>query len=782
MANIKKDFASPNGPILLLSAKGSTTASIAEANGVKDFSGNENHGQAYGGLSISNNADGFDFDGANDYINIAGSRFSSINGVEGVTLFCRFKCSSSIADGTRNLVTISLNGSSIGLAMRIAVADGVVKLSYGGRSHDTNQSAKMNSPSATLNKEQWYSCAVVASTANHICTAYIDGDTFASITTWHTDPFVTPNSVKIGSQSGSNNFFNGSISDIRIYPRALSANEVKYLHGGFQPSLIMGQAIPSGAILDLSARGLTTAGIVQANGVVDRSGNGNHGQAYGNVTVAYDEDMGTCFNFDGVNGYISFNSNIVNSAIVNNSLTVFACFKIFALESLNMHLASFYYTNKAGAGLHIETNNKPGAFSRNSSSASSASYAQSTTELISNTVYTAASIVDYTLGKLYLYINGSLVKATDIETGTIEAYAGFNIGRFGSENSRFYFNGLLKDVRIYSRALSASEVKKLSDASLKKIQSVTLGNNTIKHIYYGGHLVYAETADYVLKTVKENKTTALDSSATDLWGVCKIRSTGDYVLACGNANIIKVYDGTTGNFKFSTSMVNTNALKYDVCPGREDDVIYLSEHITNASSGSKIRKLRYTGTGFTEITNADIGSGHGITYDHANNRIVGANYYGSRIRAFSDDDDTTEMTQVLNISAPYYVANVKVTSDGRYIYYTCYNSVYLGRYDTSTGSINNNFIKMVDSGNGWSITGFALSDDEKKIVFVNNPNQCIKVLDLETGQITAIIDDSDSYTLRISNIGNNVFLYVAWDKGAVLPKYIIERDLSPYLT
>ena len=244
MANIKKDFASPNGPILLLSAKGSTTSSIVEADGVKDFSGNENHGQAYGGLTIPTGEDEFSFDGTDDYINIAGSKFSSINGVEGVTLFCRFKCSSSIADGTKNLVTISLNGSSIGLAMRIAVADGVVNLSYGGRSHDTGQSAKMNSPSAALNKEQWYSCAVVASTANHICTAYIDGDTFASITTWHTDPFVTPNSVKIGSQSGSNNFFNGSISDVHIYPRALSADEVKYLHGGFQPSLSIGQKYP----------------------------------------------------------------------------------------------------------------------------------------------------------------------------------------------------------------------------------------------------------------------------------------------------------------------------------------------------------------------------------------------------------------------------------------------------------------------------------------------------------------------------------------------------------
>jgi len=241
MANTVKDFASPNGPILLLSAKGLTTAGIAEAGGVNDFSGNCNHGQAFGGLTVLNDSDGFSFDGSDDYINIAGSRFSSINGVTGVTLFCRFKCSTSIADGTRNLVTISLNGSSIGLAMRLSISSGVVKLSYGGRSHDTSQSAKMNTPVIELTKNQWYTCAIVADTTNTLCAAYIDGSEFASITTWHTDPFVTPNSVKIGSQSGSNNFFNGHISDVRIYPRALSAAEVKYLHNGCQPNIIVGQ-------------------------------------------------------------------------------------------------------------------------------------------------------------------------------------------------------------------------------------------------------------------------------------------------------------------------------------------------------------------------------------------------------------------------------------------------------------------------------------------------------------------------------------------------------------
>lgn len=38
---------------------------------------------------------------------------------------------------------------------------------------------------------------------------------------------------------------------------------------------------------------------------------------------------------------------------------------------------------------------------------------------------------------------------------------GFNIGQIGSHFAGFYFNGLIDDVRIYNRVLSADEIKRL---------------------------------------------------------------------------------------------------------------------------------------------------------------------------------------------------------------------------------------------------------------------------------------------------------------------------------
>ena len=79
----------PSGALLSLTAKNCTTASIAEVGGVKDVSGNGNHGRAYGGVEVvvSEMGKAFQFDGANDYV---------LNSVTyqnaGIVVFCKKKC------------------------------------------------------------------------------------------------------------------------------------------------------------------------------------------------------------------------------------------------------------------------------------------------------------------------------------------------------------------------------------------------------------------------------------------------------------------------------------------------------------------------------------------------------------------------------------------------------------------------------------------------------------------------------------------------------------------
>jgi hypothetical protein len=54
-----------------------------------------------------------------------------------------------------------------------------------------------------------------------------------------------------------------------------------------------------------------------------------------------------------------------------------------------------------------------------------------------------------------LYVNGVQV-ATNSQSGTVSSITSINIGRYSG--SGYYVNGLIDDVRVYNRALSASEV------------------------------------------------------------------------------------------------------------------------------------------------------------------------------------------------------------------------------------------------------------------------------------------------------------------------------------
>ena len=68
-------------------------------------------------------------------------------------------------------------------------------------------------------------------------------------------------------------------------------------HGGYIDIFKNHEVKP---ILQLSALNCTTASIAQTDGVIDISGNSNNGSAYGGTEVFYDEDIGECFKFGGV--------------------------------------------------------------------------------------------------------------------------------------------------------------------------------------------------------------------------------------------------------------------------------------------------------------------------------------------------------------------------------------------------------------------------------------------------------------------------------------------------
>ena len=495
---IKKDFASPNGPILLLSAKGSTTASIAEANGVKDFSGNGNHGQAFGGVTVLDGGDGFAFDGTNGRIMIL--RNFGISNTRFCTMSIRFK----MTNNPSSLVIAWFGPSNETRAIiGVFTSNNIFYINV-----NKNERA-INNFYPLLNKE--YHLVVVADDSK--ARLYVDGEMIQELEIVYTE--YVAGRLGIGARindTTASSFsypFCGNIRDFHIYPRALSAAEVKYLYNGFQPNIIIGQTIPSGTILDLSARGLSTEGIAQANGVVDRSGNGNHGQAYNGVAVVNDDDMGSCFSFDGSNDVIAIGSNNLSSYFNDmEEMSLSLLFRVNAVNTGSQYLVSFKTqlseSNQLWLCLWIESSTRKISFSGRWKESDWGNPWTGNDNFLTadlGTVYHATVVCDFKNGIFKAYVNGVLVQTTDnLRAGNLRAlYAGNNVF-FGALNDtpQYGLNCSLADIRIYPRALTASEVQQLADASLKKIINIKSGSSDVRQIFSNGEMIYAKTNDYSL--------------------------------------------------------------------------------------------------------------------------------------------------------------------------------------------------------------------------------------------------------------------------------------------
>lgn len=208
----------PTGALLSLSAKNCTTTSIAEVNGVKDVSGNGNHGQAFGGVEVVDSEMGKAF---------RQSRYRHIqcSGAELTATDRTFSCwirkinetntwSQILAQNTaynygvdKNLTGLWMN--SIG-AIRACVGNGV---SY----------RNVHGLVPTPNRFYHVACVIEGNVALKL---YIDGILANSVTLSFAPP-TDGLSVFIGGYSSTPEF---DCFDPRVYNRALSPSEIKTLY------------------------------------------------------------------------------------------------------------------------------------------------------------------------------------------------------------------------------------------------------------------------------------------------------------------------------------------------------------------------------------------------------------------------------------------------------------------------------------------------------------------------------------------------------------------------
>ena len=205
--------------------------------------------------------------------------------------------------------------------------------------------------------------------------------------------------------------------------------------------------------------------------VFDSSGYGNNGTWYGTksgTTNWYSAGrVGPWAGyFDGTDNVVTASNNTVSTLIQTGSVSFTAWIYIPSTYAANSNIEVIEMAGSSGAG--------------NSVSLTLGQYGSTKDGKLHMNVYTgsayvisAASKSSWTAGWYFVagtysaangaidYINGTIDgSAAAVTRGTTPYTAYFGIGRSPS-SSTYYFNGLINDVRVYNRELSAAEIAQM---------------------------------------------------------------------------------------------------------------------------------------------------------------------------------------------------------------------------------------------------------------------------------------------------------------------------------
>jgi hypothetical protein len=303
---------------------------------------------------------------------------------------------------------------------------------------------------------QWTHVVVVSNGSNH--KIYMNGKQEVSSTIVATCALSTVTTFGYGF----NTYFNGYMDDIRVYNRALNADQIRNLYTS-------GSSRPTTANTNSST---LTAGTNLASGLVghwtfdghylstttarDTSGSGNNGAITAAVPIM--GVMGQAMSFNGSTAKV-----VAPSIDLNGEMTLSAWFK-----TNNASTYAALIANNTGSGTDYDYGlflnyTLPGKLTFLWES-SPYIRVTSTATIIVNTWYHVVAVRSGSTGNwtAKMYINGALDNtATGITVNPNAVDQVTTIGAPSNWVGSFFFNGSLDDVRIYNRALSATEVKQL---------------------------------------------------------------------------------------------------------------------------------------------------------------------------------------------------------------------------------------------------------------------------------------------------------------------------------
>ena len=420
-----------------------------------DYSGQNNHGTVYGAVNTSDGKfeDVLSFDGVNDYVDLG---------------------TSNTLKPTAFTITAWFKKNNL------ARSEAFIANAYWGLYYDYNcrftgsvwcqvqsASATGNSNQITIPDNNWHFFAIIYDSSTNQFDIWLDNITNASTTT--IDIAYSSRSTLIGYLSGapSSLYFNGTIDEVRIYNRALSAEEILSQYNTQKHLFVKDGTLDSG---DTSLVGYWKLDSVNStNYTLDISGNNNDGRLI-NMSITGNASSGpttdckfrNCLRFDGVDDYVDVPTS--STLTITSTITLEAWVKpgvvnpygnIISKESATAGKSQYdlrhgqVTTDSKFTFFYMGTNDVYQGYSTNAQFSDTAKWYH---------VVAVWTFGDSTSAKIY--VDGVLEAGSWwIGTGNVAAYSdngGLDIGRFITAIQ--YYNGLIDEVRIYNRALSAEEV------------------------------------------------------------------------------------------------------------------------------------------------------------------------------------------------------------------------------------------------------------------------------------------------------------------------------------
>ncbi|MFA6432512.1 MAG: LamG domain-containing protein [Candidatus Paceibacterota bacterium] len=306
-----------------------------------------------------------------------------------------------------------------------------------------------NTPTQRIDDGKWHFVAITLDQATDLFTAYVDLSSYSKASAADGaitfDTFLDLGSDQRGVYTGwgtvDQQYLSGSIDDARIYNRALSASELAQLYRTGAAKLGVTVSPNTAGTLGNGLVGhWTFDGPNMISNVKDSSGQGNNGFLVNQTpTTTTPGKIGQALKFDGVNDFISIPST--GAFTFSSGITVSAW--IYPTKQIDFTRQGIFENGDGSLLLDVVSNTGQIHWGSTASS------------YVMNKWYHVVGVADTNGEKLYM--NGSLIDSNGTSfSGVAQAALRIGLWDFGT-----YFGGKIDDVRVYNRALSASEVQQL---------------------------------------------------------------------------------------------------------------------------------------------------------------------------------------------------------------------------------------------------------------------------------------------------------------------------------